>query len=141
MLDYKLTDMEKVQRLNDETIHPDDSLKSISARRMAVGKDIFGTFVQDVKIDVGFFVTWGCNVFIGDQVYINRGLASYPRDKQSGPVSSDLGFPLVFPSTIMPWSRSGTGHSLDLTSPSAPAPTPSTCERGRRSAARRTSSP
>lgn len=80
MLDYKLAVMEKVQRLNDETIRPGDTLESISARRMAVGKEIFGNFAQDVKIDVGFFVAWGCNVFIGDSVYINRGLASLPRD-------------------------------------------------------------
>lgn len=74
MLDFKLAVMGKVQRLNDETILPGDSLKALIARRMAVGKELFGKFGQGVKIDPGFYVTWGCNVVLGDKVYINRGL-------------------------------------------------------------------
>jgi hypothetical protein len=39
---------------------------------MAVAKRMFGRLGQNASIEQAFFVTWGCNTFIGDDVYINR---------------------------------------------------------------------
>lgn len=39
---------------------------------MEVVKRMFGLVGERVNIEQAFFVTWGCNTFIGDDVYINR---------------------------------------------------------------------
>ena len=39
---------------------------------MTVAKSLLGQLGEGVNIEPPFFVGWGCNVFIGDNVYINR---------------------------------------------------------------------
>jgi maltose O-acetyltransferase len=73
MVDFKFAVMKKLQQVNDETIRPDDTYASLSARRMAVAKEIFGRIGSGIKIEANFFLIWGCNLFIGDNVYMNRG--------------------------------------------------------------------
>lgn len=73
MVDFKFSVMKKLQQMNDETIRPDDTYASLSARRMAVAKEILGMIGSGVKIEANFFLIWGCNIFIGDNVYMNRG--------------------------------------------------------------------
>lgn len=40
---------------------------------MSVAKTMFRKLGKGVKIESGFFITWGCNTFIGESVYMNRG--------------------------------------------------------------------
>ena len=72
-MDFKLNMMKKLRGFNDETIRDDDTLASLKARRMGVAKDMFGKLGNNVTIEPNFFTVWGCNVSIGDRVYINRG--------------------------------------------------------------------
>ncbi|KAJ5368469.1 uncharacterized protein N7496_008229 [Penicillium cataractarum] len=42
---------------------------------MAVAKRMLGRVGKNTNIEQSFFVTWGCNTFIGDDVYINRDVS------------------------------------------------------------------
>lgn len=64
--------MRKLYSFNDAAIPKDATLASLALRRMQVAKSIVGELGAKVNIEPPFFVTWGCNIFIGDGVYINR---------------------------------------------------------------------
>ena len=64
--------MRKLQSFNDATIPEDATLESLTSRRMQVAKEMLGKLGAGVNIEPHFFVTWGCNLFIGDRVYVNR---------------------------------------------------------------------
>lgn len=64
--------MKKLYSFNDAAIPADATLASLALRRMQVAKSIMGKMGTQVNIQPPFFVTWGCNIFIGDGVYINR---------------------------------------------------------------------
>ncbi|KAJ9422651.1 trimeric LpxA-like protein [Fusarium oxysporum] len=57
---------------NDESIPDGSTLASLKSRRMEVAKEMFGKLGQDVTIEPPFFLLWGCNIFIGNGVYMNR---------------------------------------------------------------------
>jgi hypothetical protein len=71
-MDYKLVAMKRLQSFNDDSIPDGSTLASLKARRMAVAKEMLGQMGQGVTIEPPFFHTWGCNIFIGSGVYINR---------------------------------------------------------------------
>jgi maltose O-acetyltransferase len=64
--------MRKLQSFNDASIPPDATLASLASRRMQVAKTMLGKMGTKVNIEPPFFLTWGCNIFIGDGVYMNR---------------------------------------------------------------------
>ncbi|KAF4995404.1 hypothetical protein FGRMN_5188 [Fusarium graminum] len=70
--DYKLLALKKLHSFNDDSIPEGSTIVSLKARRMAVAKDMLGKLGEDVNIEPPFFMTWGCNIFIGKNVYINR---------------------------------------------------------------------
>ncbi|KAJ5365798.1 hypothetical protein N7517_008684 [Penicillium concentricum] len=72
--DYKLQTLKKLNDFNDLSIPDGSTLTSLKTRRMAVAKSLLGQLGKEVTIEPPFFVGWGCNVFIGDNVYINRDL-------------------------------------------------------------------
>lgn len=71
--EFRLAVLRKRHAFNDESIPDDSTLASLTARRMAVAKTILGHVGGSVNIEPPFYVTWGCNTFMGDSVYINRG--------------------------------------------------------------------
>ncbi|KAH7262903.1 trimeric LpxA-like protein [Fusarium tricinctum] len=77
LMDYKLAAMKKLRSFNDDSIPDDSTLASLKARRMVVAKEMLGQLGQGVAIEPPFFHTWGCNIFIGSRVYINREVSIY----------------------------------------------------------------
>ncbi|KAM0191705.1 hypothetical protein ACHAPI_008757 [Fusarium lateritium] len=77
LMDYKLMAMKRLRSFNDDSIPDGSTLKSLKTRRMAVAKEMFGQLGQDVTIEAPCFHVWGCNIFIGDRVYINREVSIY----------------------------------------------------------------
>jgi hypothetical protein len=94
-MDYKLSAMKKLRSFNDDSIPDGSTLASLKARRMAVAKEMIGQLGQGVAIEPPFFHTWGCNIFIGSRVYINRELV------QTHPNKIVLTKQTGCPSTIM----------------------------------------
>lgn len=72
MMHYKSATKKKLLSFNDESIPDGSTLASLKSRRMAVAKAMFGKLGQNVTIEPPFFLLWGCNIFIGNGVYINR---------------------------------------------------------------------
>lgn len=71
--EFKLNMRRKLLLFNDNSIPEDSTLASLTARRMAVAKGMFGRLGANVNIEPPFFIIWGCNTFIGDGVYMNCG--------------------------------------------------------------------
>lgn len=71
-MEYKLSTLRKLDEFNDSSIPENSTLTSLRTRRMAVAKRMLGRVGKDANIEQAFFVTWGCNTFIGEGVYINR---------------------------------------------------------------------
>lgn len=65
--------MRKLQSFNDTTIPEDATLASLASPRMQVVKECMGKMGAEVNIEPPFFMIWGCNIFLGDRVYMNRG--------------------------------------------------------------------
>lgn len=72
LMEYKLSTLHKLNEFNDTSIPENSTLASLKDRRMAVAKRMFGRLGKNASIEQAFFVTWGCNTFIGNDVYINR---------------------------------------------------------------------
>lgn len=72
LMEYKLSTLQKLNEFNDTSIPENSTLASLKNRRMAVAKRMLGQMGKNASIEQSFFVTWGCNTFIGDDVYINR---------------------------------------------------------------------
>lgn len=72
--DHKLRTLTSLNEFNETTIPEGSTLASLKTRRMTVAKDLLGKTGERVNIEPPFFVGWGCNVFIGNDVYINREL-------------------------------------------------------------------
>lgn len=73
MIDFKYALMEKWEKFDDHTMLSDDTLATLNARRMSMAKGIFAKIGTNVFIEPGLSTNWGCNTFIGNKVYINRG--------------------------------------------------------------------
>jgi hypothetical protein len=76
MLNYKLEIRKHLKSFNDDSLPDGCTLESLKCRRMAVAKLIFGKLGRSTDIEAPFFCTWGCNTFIGVNVYMNRKLVS-----------------------------------------------------------------
>lgn len=72
MQDYKLETLKWLNEFNDTTIPPGSTLASLKMRRLALAKDKLGRLGEGANIEPPFFVGWGCNIFIGEDVYTNR---------------------------------------------------------------------
>ncbi|SPJ75515.1 related to galactoside O-acetyltransferase [Fusarium torulosum] len=72
LMDYKVIAMKRLRSFNDDSIPDGSTLASLKARRRAVAKEMLGQMGQCVTIEPPFFHAWGCNIFIGSRVYINR---------------------------------------------------------------------
>jgi hypothetical protein len=70
--EYKLQTLKKLNEFNDLSIPDGSTLMSLKERRMTVAKNLLGQLGEGASIEPPFFVGWGCNVFMGDNVYINR---------------------------------------------------------------------
>lgn len=69
---FKLNVRRKLVKFNDPSIDDEDTLDSLKSRRMNVAKTIFGRLGLGTNIEAPLFCTWGCNTFIGSNIYINR---------------------------------------------------------------------
>lgn len=69
---FKLNVRRHLLKFNDNSINDDDTLDDLKNRRMAVAKTLLGKLGLDTNIEAPLFCTWGCNTFIGKNVYINR---------------------------------------------------------------------
>ncbi|TGO51785.1 hypothetical protein BCON_0154g00040 [Botryotinia convoluta] len=71
---FKLNVRRHLLNFNDNSINDEDTLDDLRNRRMAVAKTLFGKLGLDTNIE---FCTWGCNTFIGKDVYINRDVSIF----------------------------------------------------------------
>lgn len=71
-MEYKLSTLRMLNEFNDASIPENSTLASLKNRRMAVAKRMLGRVGKNASIEQSFFVTWGCNTILGDDVYINR---------------------------------------------------------------------
>lgn len=69
---FKLDVRKQLLKFNDPSIEDEDTLDSLKKRRMSVAKNLFGKLGLGTNIEAPLFCTWGCNTFIGKNVYINR---------------------------------------------------------------------
>lgn len=72
MLDHKLNIRRHLKDFNDDSIPDGSTLESLKLRRLAVAKRILGKLGTGTNIEAPLFLTFGCNTFIGNDVYINR---------------------------------------------------------------------
>lgn len=70
---YKVDTMRRLRAFNDDSIPVGSTPASLTMRRMAVAKEMLGSLGEKTTIETSFFITWGCNTFVGDGVYMNRG--------------------------------------------------------------------
>ncbi|TVY44285.1 putative acetyltransferase [Lachnellula subtilissima] len=77
MADHKLKIMRHLNSFNDTSIPENGTLISLKIRRMAIAEKIMGKFGSFIDIEPPFFCVWGCNIFIGGGVYINREVSIY----------------------------------------------------------------
>ncbi|KAK6823618.1 trimeric LpxA-like protein [Apiospora arundinis] len=73
--EFKINMRRKMLLFNDSSIPESATLASLTARRMAVAKGMFGRLGANVNIETPFFMIWGCNTFVGDGVYMNCGVS------------------------------------------------------------------
>jgi maltose O-acetyltransferase len=69
---YRISTMKYIRSFNDGSIPDGSTIEILRARRMGVAKKLLGRLGTAVNIETPFFVGWGCNTFIGDDVYLNR---------------------------------------------------------------------
>ncbi|KAM0176433.1 hypothetical protein ACHAPF_004813 [Botrytis cinerea] len=74
---FKLNVRRHLLKFNDNSINDDDTLDDLKNRRMAVAKTLLGKLGLDTNIEAPLFCTWGCNTFIGKNVYINRDVSIF----------------------------------------------------------------
>ncbi|KND91843.1 putative acetyltransferase [Tolypocladium ophioglossoides CBS 100239] len=72
LCEAKVETLKKLQSFNDDSVPDGSTLASLKARRMAVAKAMLGKLGENSSIEQPFFVSWGCNVFVGEGVYLNR---------------------------------------------------------------------
>lgn len=72
MVEFRYALRDHWEKLNDDSFREEDTLTTMNARRMKAAKDIFGKLGENVFIEPGLCISWGCNTFIGSTVYINR---------------------------------------------------------------------
>lgn len=77
MPQYKLGVRRKLLKFNDTSINDEDTFDDLKNRRMTVAKTLFGKLGLDTNIEAPLFCTWGCNTFIGKNVYINREYVAF----------------------------------------------------------------
>ncbi|KAJ5676141.1 hypothetical protein N7462_009038 [Penicillium macrosclerotiorum] len=77
LMEKKLSTLQKLNQFNDVSIPEGSTLTSLKTRRMAVAQQMLGRTGNNTNIEPAFFVTWGCNIFLGDNVYINRDVSIY----------------------------------------------------------------
>ncbi|OJJ44473.1 hypothetical protein ASPZODRAFT_135295 [Penicilliopsis zonata CBS 506.65] len=73
----KLETLKLLNDFNDLTIPDGSTLTSLKTRRMTVAKTLLGKIGETVNIEPPFFVGWGCNVILGDDVYVNREVSFF----------------------------------------------------------------
>ncbi|KAG4027620.1 hypothetical protein MFRU_028g00420 [Monilinia fructicola] len=74
---FKLDVRKQLLKFNDPSIEDEDTLDSLKKRRMSVAKNLFGKLGLGTNIEAPLFCTWGCNTFIGKNVYINRDVSIF----------------------------------------------------------------
>lgn len=72
MQEHKVKIMRHMSQFNAGRVPEDATLKSLQDRRMSIAAETLGNLGQSVNIVAPFFVIWGCNTFVGDNVYMNR---------------------------------------------------------------------
>ncbi|PVH70231.1 maltose o-acetyltransferas-like protein [Cadophora sp. DSE1049] len=77
MSNHKLKIMKQLNSFNDPSIPERSTMQSLKERRMAIAARMMGRLGPDVNIEAPFFCVWGCNIFIDNNVYINREVSIY----------------------------------------------------------------
>jgi hypothetical protein len=72
MAAFKLDTRRQLQAFNDQHIRDDDTLQSLTQRRMQIASRLMGKMGRRVNIEPPLFLIWGCNISLGDDVYMNR---------------------------------------------------------------------
>ena len=72
MQDHKIRMRKRLKEFNDDYIADDDTLDTLRERRMAVAEQILGKVGKGTNIESPLFFTWGCQIFMGQNCYINR---------------------------------------------------------------------
>ncbi|QSZ34277.1 hypothetical protein DSL72_005867 [Monilinia vaccinii-corymbosi] len=74
---FKLDVRRQLLKFNDPSIDDEDTLDSLKKRRISIAKSLFGKLGLGTNIEAPLFCTWGCNTFIGKNVYINRDVSIF----------------------------------------------------------------
>ena len=69
---YMFSVIKRLRSFNDDSIPQGSTIEILKTRRMSAAKELLGRLGEAVNIEAPFFVSWGCNTFIGDKVYVNR---------------------------------------------------------------------
>ena len=69
---YRVSILRNLHFFNDDSVPESYTLQDLKLRRMKTANKMIGRLGNDVNIVNPFFIGWGCNTFIGDNVYINR---------------------------------------------------------------------
>jgi len=77
MLEHKLNMRKRLKSFNNDDIPDGATLDSLKARRLAIAKEMLGKMGADTNIEAPLFCTWGCQIFIGNDCYINRDVSFY----------------------------------------------------------------
>ncbi|KAK2627134.1 hypothetical protein QTJ16_003100 [Diplocarpon rosae] len=76
--EFSLAHKRRLQLFNrDDALHESTSLAEVKEKRMAIIRGMLGGVGDRVAIETPFMCTWGCNVFLGDNAYINMGSALF----------------------------------------------------------------
>ncbi|RDW57175.1 hypothetical protein BP6252_13823 [Coleophoma cylindrospora] len=77
MQSYKLEVLRRLQNFNDQQIGDDTTLESLKIHRLTIAQSTLGKLGEECNIERPFFCSWGCNIVLGDGVYINRDVSIY----------------------------------------------------------------
>lgn len=74
---HKLGIRKRLKDFNDDSIPDGSTLESLKLRRLSVARQFLGNLGRSTNIEAPLFVTFGCNVFIGEGCYINRNVSIF----------------------------------------------------------------
>jgi len=72
MQEHRITVKKLLTSFNHENLIEGSTIDSLRNERMEVARKLMGGVGERVNIEAPFFCAFGCNTFLGDDVYINR---------------------------------------------------------------------
>ncbi|EPE34836.1 Trimeric LpxA-like enzyme [Glarea lozoyensis ATCC 20868] len=77
MQKYRLAVRAKLQDFNTQVITEESTLTGLKERNMEIASSILGAVGEKCNIEPPFYCSWGCNIILGDGVYMNRNVSIF----------------------------------------------------------------